>query len=372
MFRLKNSVSIYTVLLLVLIITLSANSNITYHGEPELIVVQNVGIPVGIPASLTPHGPVIINNNRDFDNQGWPGYGNSTHPYIIEDLNITAVGVCINIADTTAFFEVRDCVISSAGGSWDVGIHLYNVTNGIVRNSTLDYHDRGIYLERSYNCTMINNAVSSCSYGFFLLLSNSCIYESNTASNNENYGFMSYYSNNCTLTNNVASNNSVGFSLYDSSDCILMNNTSSNNGRTGFRMYLSDNCIVSKNIVSYNGEIGIHLGSGCNHNAFFLNKLGNNTQFNARDGGWSNSWDDGVSSGNYWIDYNGTGTYLIPGSAGSVDNYPFVWGTENSTTATTTTTTDETGDTTLILILLGIGLVGMVIVVAVVPKMRKR
>ncbi len=53
------------------------------------------------------------------------------------------------------------------------------------------------------------------------------------------------------------------------------------------------------------------------------NQLGYNGESNASDEeGTDNSWDDGVSLGNYWGDYDGTGVYTIPGSTGSVDRYP--------------------------------------------------
>ena len=51
--------------------------------------------------SNTIHAPIRIDNNTDFDDQalaeGWEGYGNSTHPYIIEGYNITSNRSCIYI-----------------------------------------------------------------------------------------------------------------------------------------------------------------------------------------------------------------------------------------------------------------------------------
>jgi hypothetical protein len=66
--------------------------------------------------------------------------------------------------------------------------------------------------------------------------------------------------------------------------------------------------------------------SGSN-NTLFGNKIGWNGgpmsgDYNAMDYGSNNTWDDGVSAGNAWHDYSGTGMYSIYGSAGSVDRYP--------------------------------------------------
>ena len=57
-------------------------------------------------------------------------------------------------------------------------------------------------------------------------------------------------------------------------------------------------------------------------NEIFGNMFVNNTEGNALDDGEDNSWDDGIGSGNFWDDYGGTGVYVIPGTAGSVDHYP--------------------------------------------------
>jgi hypothetical protein len=54
----------------------------------------------------------------------------------------------------------------------------------------------------------------------------------------------------------------------------------------------------------------------------YYNQLGWNTANNAQDDGSGHMWDDGVSQGNAWSDYDEVGDYSIPGSAGSVDSYP--------------------------------------------------
>jgi hypothetical protein len=38
--------------------------------------------------------------------------------------------------------------------------------------------------------------------------------------------------------------------------------------------------------------------------------------------GENNMWDDGITIGNAWYDYNGTGVYNIPGSTNSTDHFP--------------------------------------------------
>ena len=74
------------------------------------------------------------------------------------------------------------------------------------------------------------------------------------------------------------------------------------------------------NEIYWNNDTGIYIefAQDC---IFVNNSLGGNGD-NAYDDGTSNQWDDGVAFGNLWSDHKGTGTYTVPGSAGSVDNYP--------------------------------------------------
>jgi hypothetical protein len=43
------------------------------------------------------------------------------------------------------------------------------------------------------------------------------------------------------------------------------------------------------------------------------------------DRGVNNSWDDGISLGNAWYNYNGSGKYNIPGSTNSTDHFPTIF-----------------------------------------------
>ena len=130
----------------------------------------------------------------------------------------------------------------------------------------------------------------------------------------------------------------------------------------------STNCTIINNLI-HDNSVGLELKEGCERFQIYNNSFWYNNQANAIDNGNSNFWDDGVSLGNQWDDYNGTGLYSIAGSAGSVDHFPRVDSqhTRTTTTAiTTTTTTYTTSDGTItidqnLLIILGIGGVGVVV-----------
>ncbi|TFH05492.1 MAG: hypothetical protein E4H14_12620 [Candidatus Thorarchaeota archaeon] len=128
----------------VVIITFSVGNGIVYHGEPESVIARNNGHQMAPADSYTTHSPITITSNADFASQGWPGTGISGDPYVIEGLEITADAVCISIMDTTVYFEVRNCVISSGSLSSYVGIHFDNVTQGTLRDSIINLHRFGI------------------------------------------------------------------------------------------------------------------------------------------------------------------------------------------------------------------------------------
>ncbi|MCK4484377.1 MAG: hypothetical protein KAU89_06110, partial [Candidatus Thorarchaeota archaeon] len=61
----------------------------------------------------------------------------------------------------------------------------------------------------------------------------------------------------------------------------------------------------------------------------YLNVIADSNYENACDYGTGNHWNSTVA-GNYWSDYTGTGVYHVPGSAGSIDYYPFIYPPDTS------------------------------------------
>jgi len=127
------------------------------------------------------------------------------------------------------------------------------------------------------------------------------------------------------LTNNTATGNAIdGFVLYIHGGNVLSDNTANGNAVNGFYLekWLYGDSTLTDNTATGNSEYGVLLGPNSSGDVIFLNVIGPNGVANARDRGSANKWDDDVSLGNYWSDYNGTGVYPIPGTAGSVDRFP--------------------------------------------------
>ena len=442
-------------------ISFSLSSILFNHGQ-KAGVFDDVEQNVIISDFYTPHEPIIINNNDDFSNQGWPGNGSMIDPYVIEGLNITEDAVCISISDTSIYFEINNCLITSESSSTYQGIYFENVIHGTISNCTISLHSVGIDIQYTNYSNIVNNIGVENQYPFSLIYSNYCNLTNNNATGNSQIGFRLYHSGLCILSDNLATGNMYGYSLQDSDSCIMtnnsaiynshygfslgssdlsifinnlaqgnaidgyslfysnnctfINNTEINSGWNGFDLYgshfgefinntatdyedygfyidhsnycilrnneatssklttigfhlyysglchLSDNiatdnlygfglggsddcflqgniafnnaygfaliacgCTLIENIASSNSEYGIELQPGCENNTLYLNRLGNNGASNGRDDEGPNSWDDGVACGNYWMDYSGTGTYLIPGGASSIDHYPYIW-----------------------------------------------
>jgi parallel beta-helix repeat protein len=366
--------------------------------------------------TYTPHGPIVIHGNSGFSSLGFTGQGDSGDPYLIEKLSITASNEeCIVIRDTTAYFEVRDCLISHEWTrSHYVGIFFDNVAHGIVRNCIINERSYGIstensssciltnntisdnlvgaFLKESIDCILINNSASTNYYnGFLLTNSSTCILNNNSAFNNREEGFGLSHSYNCTLIDNTASGSYTGFHLDDSANCTvtqctaysnsnsgfavpysynctLTNNTAYGNSFDGFTLHESTNCTLTYNIAFDNLEYGIRLYPGSEYNTIYLNRLGSNGESTARDDGKSNAWDDGVSSGNYWKDYKGGDWYFVLGLAQSIDHYPLLW----EPLSTSAGSTGDVPDIMLIMIITGAGIITLSIVITIIWRRRNR
>jgi parallel beta-helix repeat protein len=107
----------------------------------------------------------------------------------------------------------------------------------------------------------------------------------------------------------------------------ISNNEITNTRWCALYVAYSFGCTVTDNIIANNKGLGVLLydSGSC---TLFGNSLEANEWGNAKDitGELSvsdtNMWDDGVSLGNVWDDYEGAGVYQIPGDRESVDRYP--------------------------------------------------
>ena len=236
---------------------------------------------------------------------------------------------------------------NTISGNSHYGVYIDSSSNITVVNNTISGNDRdGLRLESSLDNTLSsNNFVNNGIY----ISGNEVEYwrHSITADNLVNGKLLGYFWNltsgiidgiqygqvilaNCTaviVEDGVFSNLTVGIELGYSAYCSLMNNTISGN-EEGVSVASSSNNTVLNNTISGN-NYGVYLHPSSDNNLIYLNIIADNNNGNARDYGTGNHWNSTVT-GNYWSDYTGTGVYHVPGSAGSIDYYPFVYPRETT------------------------------------------
>jgi parallel beta-helix repeat protein len=307
-------------------------------------------------ASYTSHDPIVITSDTNFTDQGWPGSGTEEDPYVISGLNITSNDTAISISQTTVYFVIRDCFISSPSTTAESGIVFHLVRHGAVEVCIISHRAIGIDLASCSDFIITNNTVTHCSTGIsawgvkqcaigenalmendadglFLTDCSDCIVFGNTAAANGGTGFVLRYAIGLYLKDNMASNNiqhgfdlsyslGFGFEMLLSENCTLQNNTATANVEDAFVLISVRNCTLIRNTASYN-RCGVYLLGGASGSLVYLNTLFNNTA-NGYDDGAMNRWDNGTH-GNYWGDYDGVGDYEVPGAAQSVDKHPVLY-----------------------------------------------
>lgn len=241
----------------------------------------------------------VIRNKVVFNEWGIEArYSNSTS--IIK--NICYQNDLLNIVVLTSQFAK---VIENTCSDSYYNLYFEFISNSTIANNTCTYGSYGIYA--TFGCldnSMINN---TCNFNSQrgISLEFSCrenYITKNTCS--ENFGgiLLAYDSHNNTVTDNNFLFNNIGVRIFDSNYNEISYNWINNSVTYGVSInYASDYNIIHHNYFTDSGETS-----------------------QAYDDGENNDWyDDTVNEGNIWSDYSGTGDYLIAGTAGSYDIYPF-------------------------------------------------
>lgn len=362
------------------------------------------------------HGEIRNNNISGIDDCG---------VYLRYSTGNTIVNNTMSGNNNSVFFVFSSSnntvVNNTISGSYRFGVFIgYSSNDNTVVNNTISGNDAGMIIVFSSDNTVVNNTISGydCDGVRLYSSSNNTLSSNNfvnngirisgdvleywrhfiTTDNLVNGKLLGYFWNltsgiidgiqygqvilaNCTgvtVEDGLFSNASVGIALGYSSYCSLMNNTISGN-IDGVYLFSSSNNTVVNNTISGN-DYGMYLDYLSGNNLIYLNVFADNDG-NACDDGARNNWSI-TGIGNYWSDYSGTGEYRIPGSAISIDYYPFIYPPETTvppqTTTSTTTTTTSTSTTTpigdvtgLVIVFLGVGGIGVVVVVLVLMRYRK-
>ncbi|MHA1959640.1 MAG: NosD domain-containing protein [Candidatus Thorarchaeota archaeon] len=205
------------------------------------------------------------------------------------------------------FLDSEDIEID---GSQYSQVFLVDCTSVTVEGG--DFHDvsTGVSIAFSDSCEVRNiEAHDTLFGGIRLLRSDDCIIEGNRIHNNSyrygrDGGINLQWVINCTIrSNHIYWNYGSGIQTWYGAAAV--------------------NCTIVNNAIYNNTDYGVALFDGYG-NMIYGNALGWNEEENAWDHGADNVWDDGISVGNWWSDYEGEGVYNITGDAESVDRFPNV------------------------------------------------
>jgi len=224
---------------------------------------------------------ISITKNQDFIAQGWPGNGTMDEPYVLENLNM----VCdyqtgIFIANTTAFFEVRNCRFTAADSG--VALLLNNVTHGVARScesSGCDWHmsnsslcsiestnlsgHKGLGFWGCTNCSAVGNCFSlDASSGVYFTACTDCSFVGNVVRGSAGVGFELVWCVNCSVRENELAQNFNGIQLLGSNDTLVSHNSIHDNWHYGLEIYSCGSTRLIENLFMNDGVVMHYWGWG--------------------------------------------------------------------------------------------------------------
>ncbi|OLS31316.1 MAG: hypothetical protein ThorAB25_04050 [Candidatus Thorarchaeota archaeon AB_25] len=265
--------------LIVLLFMLSTAGSLVATPSPSYLKSINV-TPKGASsvAQYQTAEPIIIRSNSDFALFGATGVGTPSDPYRFENLAISTNLTCIDVEATTAYFVISNCRLEANGV---FGAILFtNVENGRVVNCEIIDATYGITVIDSVDISIENTTIYDMDYGIYL--------------------------------SRVSNSTIIGCTTFYNYRGIVLERT--------------DHCQIRDNLIYANWQYGIEIALFSHNNSVYGNSIGwndiiNENMYNVIDTGEDNYFDDNVSIGNYWSDFNESESYVIPGAANSVDSF---------------------------------------------------
>lgn len=198
------------------------------------------------------------------------------------------------------------------------GIHLFNVTNALVKNNEVWHTRDGIYIDTSNNNQLIGNKLHDLRYGIHYMYSYSNRVEGNHTYNTRT-GYALMQSKYLTVINNISENDSnygilMNYIVHSEISGNQMINTKQPLGVNGKRedygaegkglfIYNAHFNTLSNNLIT-KSDIGIHLTAGSEGNKIFNNYFVKNRQQVKYVANRKVEWSF-EKKGNFWSDYQG-------------------------------------------------------------------
>jgi parallel beta-helix repeat protein len=233
--------------------------------------------------------------------------------------NIESVAIGIQIMSSYEC-QVDNCTVVDS----DVGVHLYYSPECAI--SDCNFTMCGVVID-GYTSQFDHNFVNSKPLGFFNDIWSSTVLDPDD--------FGQIILNNCTdfeINDGTLHNASMGLGIFDCQEIVVTTVTLADNSiygmnlqivgysnfslieisgsSTGIRMQNGYRNIIRNNTI-LSADEGIVLGAINNYNSIFYNIIGQCSIMSARSASAYNYWDDGISLGNWWKDWDGVHVYEI-------------------------------------------------------------
>ncbi|MHA2227109.1 MAG: right-handed parallel beta-helix repeat-containing protein [Candidatus Hodarchaeales archaeon] len=285
-----------------------------FAGQTDLTITESYGQLILINCNITS----IKNQN----------YSNSSTGISLLYCNVSEIvnNICnngylgIRVLES-AYINISDniCINNIDRGILVVDVPYSNVLNNICNENGIFLEDDsspGIYIYNAPNSTIFNNTCNHNGVGMSIESLEFSIIANNTCNNND-YAGINFWD---IYFSQVANNTCIANGWKDIEE--------DRDERSGIDGYYLVNNTFYQNSLFRNAGYGIHLGSGCFDNTFYLNNFGANgdgTTLQAYCHESGNQWNI-TSVGNYWSDYNGSGSYPIDfyASYHSFDYFPML------------------------------------------------
>ncbi len=232
--------------------------------------------------------PIIITNDSNFTDYGFPGNGTPLDPYRIENLNITTTEEKgIYVFNTTKHFIIQNCFVDAyrggividsvrkettiiedniCVGNFATGIRINHSPGTKIINNTCNFNSFvGIHVRNSYESQIENNRCIQDVLGIFVDRSEACLINNNTCNSNSRGGIvveespLSYVADNRCYENTYHG----GISLYQSNKSVVVNNLCIDNVQNNIALHESNDSYVLNNYCSGRG-VGIVVADGGN------------------------------------------------------------------------------------------------------------
>ncbi|MHA2101299.1 MAG: NosD domain-containing protein, partial [Candidatus Kariarchaeaceae archaeon] len=271
-------------------IALISGNNNTYRNNTMNNNIYNFYLALYFNADLSPIQDIDLSNTVD----GKPIYwiykksdlvinysSNAGYVGVIDSKNITIKDLVLTKNNQGILFHnvsksrIENITVSDAGA----GIFIGKSQNSTVKNSLITSNENGIWIDDSFNNSLIGNVVKyNTIQGIRIYNSHNNTLQGNTASNNQNVA-LSYISGiylrlaeNNTILNNEVKNNKIGIFLhYQNNNNTITNNIITSNQEKGLDLYFSDNNKIFQNTIKYT-RTGMFL-RGSKKNVIFNNTI---------------------------------------------------------------------------------------------------